>query len=117
MHIINKEEIDRMIETIHPKLDESNLFHIDDEDLSSVLRYYLFLQQFPQDIITHFPVTHEEILYSQYYWFVHFKNQYFLKVGYDGGIDQQAHRLLENLCNGLDGEVDWEFIEEIEKSF
>jgi hypothetical protein len=74
------------------------------------------LQQYAQAILTDFPFSYKEILYSQYYWFVHYKNQYFSKVGYDGGLDQQAFLLIEHLVNELEGEVDWELIEDIEKS-
>jgi hypothetical protein len=43
------------------------------------------------------------MLYSQYYWFVHFKNQYFSKVGLDGGLDQEAIHFVENFVNELKG--------------
>jgi hypothetical protein len=117
MHIITIEEIENMIERLQPQLDVSTLISIEDEGLSKGLMVYWFLQQCEQDIQAHFSFTYEEILYSQYYWFVHFKNQYFLKVRYDGGMDQQAQCLLENLYNELDGEVDWGLIEGMEKSF
>lgn len=114
MNIITKEEIENLFETLKPNLDESNIIVLEDEELSKLLKYYLFLQQFVQDIITHSSFTHEEILYSQYYWFVHFKKLYFSKVGYDGGMDQQAYLLMEKLSTELEGNVDWHLIEEIE---
>lgn len=117
MHIIKKEEIDRMNETLRPKLDESNLILIDDEDLSKLLKPFWFLQQCAQDIMANFPYSNEVILYSQYYWFVNFKNQYFSKVGYDGGMDQLAFLLIGKLSNELGGDVDWAFIEDIENQF
>lgn len=109
------EDIENMFETLRPNLNESNIIKIEDDSLSQLLKYYLFLQQYAEEIIAHFPFTYEEILYSQYYWFVYFKNQYLALVGYDGGMDQQAFLLLENLFNELNGEVDWEVIEAIGK--
>ncbi|HWO97419.1 MAG TPA: hypothetical protein VNM45_14020 [Bacillus sp. (in: firmicutes)] len=114
MNIINEQEIEKMFEALHPRLDESNLLITGDESLSKIFKHYLFLQQCAQEIIANFSFTYEEILYSQYYWFVYFKNHYFSKVGYDAGIDQQAFILMENLSNELDGEIDWELIEDIE---
>jgi hypothetical protein len=72
------------------------------------------LKQCVQDILTNSSFTHEEILYSQYYWFVHFKKLYSSKVGCDGGMDQQAYLLIENFSTELEGNVDWHLIEEIE---
>jgi hypothetical protein len=102
MHIITIEEIRKMIEAIHPKFEVSNLIEIDDEDL----KHYLFLHQYAQAILANSPFSYKEILYSQYYWFVYFKNQYFSMEGYDGGLDQQALLLIENVVNKLEGEVD-----------
>ncbi len=115
MNIITREEIEKMFETLNSELDLSNIITVEDEELSKVLNYYLFLKQFEQEIAANFSFTYEVILYSQYYWFVYFKNYYFPKFGYDGGMDQQAFILIEILTNELEGEVDWELIEDIEK--
>lgn len=117
MHLINREDIEKMMEILHPVLDEITRIHIDDEGLSKLLKQYWFLQQFAQDIVEKFTFSCNVVLYSQYYWFVNFKNQYFSKVGYDGGMDQQGFLLIEKISNELDGDVDWALIEEIEKQF
>lgn len=114
MHIITIEEIENMLERLHPKLDVSTLIQMEDEDLSKVLKHFWFLQQCEQDIQTHFSFTYEEILYSQYYWFVHFKRQYFIKIGYDGGMEDQSGLLIEKICNELGDAVDWELLEDID---
>jgi hypothetical protein len=117
MKIISKEEMEYMFEALHPNLNESNIISTEDEELSKVLKYYLFLKQFERAIIANSTFTYEEILYSQYYWFFTFKKQYSTKVRYDGGMDQQAFLLIERLCDELEGEVDWGLIEEIENRF
>ncbi|WP_335494769.1 hypothetical protein [Neobacillus niacini] len=92
------------------------LFMVEDEGLSNVLKYFLFLQQCTEDIIDNSSFTFEDILYSQYYWFVMFKNQFFSSFGYDGGMNQQAFLLLEKICNEQEGNVDWDVIEDIENT-
>ena len=114
MHMINEQEIEKMIATINPQLDESNSIQTGDTSLEKILKHYLFLQQCIEEITSQFSVTKEEVLYSQYYWLVHFKNQYFAKVGYDAGIEQQVFFLMEHLTSELDGDVDWSLLEEIE---
>lgn len=40
MNIITKEEIENLFETLHPKLDSSNIITVDDEELSKVLNFF-----------------------------------------------------------------------------
>lgn len=113
MHIITIVEIEDMSKRLQPQLDESTLIPIEDKHLSKLLKYYWFLQQCEQDIQTHFSFTYEEILYSQYYWFVQFKHHYALENGYDGGMEDQASLLIEKISNELGEAVDWNLLEEI----
>ncbi|GHH99913.1 hypothetical protein [Neobacillus kokaensis] len=113
MHIINQQEIEKLIEIMRSKLDESNSIIIEDEGLSAILKYCLFLQQYALDIVTNSSFTYEDILYSEYYWFANFKNMYFSKAGYDAGIEQQEFLLMEKLSYELDGEIEWDFIEKL----
>lgn len=114
MNIITRKEIESLFETLNPKLNLSNIITVDDVELSKALNYFLFLKQCPQDILTNSSFTYEIVLYSQYYWFIYFKNHYFLKYGYDAGMDQQAFLLIENLTNELGEEVDWELLEKVQ---
>lgn len=114
MKIIDSQRIEELYKNLNPQLDMSNIIRIEDEALARLLNHFLFLQQYAENIIANLSYTYEEILYSQYYWFVQFKNQYFAKEGYDAGMDQQAFLLIENLCNELDGNVDWELLEAID---
>jgi hypothetical protein len=114
MNIITREEIENLFKTLQPKLDLSNIITVDDEELSKILHYFLFLKQFIQDIVANSQITHEKVLYSQYYWFIYFKIHYFTKFGYDCGIDQQGFLLIKNFTYELEGEVDWELIGKIE---
>jgi hypothetical protein len=114
MNIITEQKIKMMFEILQPNLVEATIFMVEQEGLSKILRNYVFLKQNARDIHEYFFITHEEIIYSQYYWFVLFKNQYISRVGYDEGLDQQVFLLIENLYNELNGNVDWELIEDIE---
>jgi hypothetical protein len=114
MSIITREEIEDLFETLHPKLDLSTIITVNDEELTKVLHCFLFLKQYEQDIVDHSSFTYEVVLYSQYYWFVYFKNHYVLIYGYDGGLEDQANLLVENLTNELAGEVNWELLKKID---
>jgi hypothetical protein len=113
MKIIPKEEIANLFETIQPTLDASTIITIENEELSRLLHYFLFLKQFLSDIVDHSGYTHVDVLYSQYYWFVHFKHHHFLTFGYDAGMDQQADLLLEDLTYELGEDIDWDLLENI----
>ena len=79
-----------------------------------VLKHYWFLQQCEQDIQAHCSFTYEEILYSQYYWFVQFKHYYNSKSGYDGGMEDQSGLLIRKICNEFGEAVDWKLLEDID---
>ncbi|WP_409274861.1 hypothetical protein V1499_06825 [Neobacillus sp. SCS-31] len=74
MKIITKYQLERLYQTFHPKLDLSNIITIDDEELEKVLHYFLILKEFSREIAAGYSFTTEQILYSQYYWFIYFKN-------------------------------------------
>jgi hypothetical protein len=116
MIMIKDNEIETLYKTLNPLLDKTNIIMLEEERLAKLLDNFLFLQQYAKAIISNSSFTYEEVLYSQYYWFIQFKDQYSAKEGYDGGMEQQAFKLLENLCNELDGNVDWELIESISKA-
>jgi hypothetical protein len=113
MNIIAREEIEILFETLQPTLNLSTIITIEDEGLSKRLHYFLFLKQYLPEIVAHSGFTREKVLYSQYYWFVDFKDHYFLTVGYDAGMEQQAEILLEDLMYELGEEVDWKLVENI----
>lgn len=113
MKIIDIQRIEELYKTLNPQLDMTNIIMIEDESLARLLNHFLFLQQYAEKIIANSSYTYEDVLYSQYYWFVGFKNHCSI-VGYDGEMEQQAFFLIENLCNELDGNVDWALLEEID---
>lgn len=116
MNIIKEQGIEKLYKTLKAKLDKTNIIVLEDEGLTKLLDNFLFLEQYAEEIIATSSSIYEEVLYSQYYWFIQFKNQYFAKEGYDGGMDQKAFHLIENICNELDGNVDWELLERISKT-
>ncbi|WP_316572906.1 hypothetical protein [Neobacillus sp. YIM B06451] len=113
MMIITKDQLELLYQTFHHKLDLTNIITIDDEELEKVLHYFLILNEFSHEITAGSSFTTEQILYSQYYWFVYFKNRYFSMYGYDGGMDQQAFHLIEHIAYELNDEVNWDFLEQI----
>ncbi|WP_053360766.1 hypothetical protein [Bacillus sp. FJAT-27251] len=113
MKIMTREELEHLFNKMQPVLDLSAIITVDDEELTLLLHYYLFLTQFEQEIAAISSLTYETVLYSQCYWFHMFKKGYFEKFGYDAGMDDEASLLVENLVNELEGEVDWELLERI----
>ncbi|WP_043932636.1 hypothetical protein [Bacillus sp. EB01] len=113
MNIITKEQLENLFNTVNPKLDLSAIITVDDKEIEKVLHYFLFLQEYKDEIVAGSSFTNEQVLYSQYYWFVYFKNHYFANYGYDGGMDQKAFQLIEELTYKLDGELDWNLLERI----
>lgn len=116
MNMIKDYEIETLYKTLNPIIDKTNIIILEDGGLAKLLDNFLFLQQYAEAIIANSSFTYEEVLYSQYYWFIQFKYQYSAKEGYDAGMEQQAFQLVENLFNELDGNLDWELVESISEA-
>ncbi|OCA91288.1 hypothetical protein A8F94_05355 [Bacillus sp. FJAT-27225] len=113
MHIIKARELDYLYKSIKPILDTATIIEIDDRETEETLHHYLFLHQYYDRIVSSSYFTKEEVLHSQYYWYHQFKEMYFDRFEHDGGMEQQAFKLLEHLDRELEGNIDWPVIEKI----
>ncbi|ALC91612.1 hypothetical protein AM500_18840 [Bacillus sp. FJAT-18017] len=87
MNIITKEQLENLFLTMKPELDLSTIITVDNKELERFLHYFLFLKEYNNEIVASSSFTQEQVLYSKYNWYVYFKNHYFVKYGYDGGMD------------------------------
>ena len=89
-----------------------------DEISKKILTYYSFLKRHTES--TSMGRSKEDIninrIYSKYYWYNKYKKRYFEIYGYDTGIEQEELRLLEEMENELDEDIDWTLIQRIEES-
>lgn len=118
MKIIPKEILEKLL----PEID--NLIKKSAQNYSSVLnditfgesyKYFLLFTNWPHLLTEEgIEIDNELIFYSRYYWFIHFLKLYTLKKGMDAGLEQQAFRLLEE-SERIDVEIDWSFIEKIQR--
>jgi hypothetical protein len=89
---------------------------LSDDNLSTLLQYYLFLTEYPNAVHSYLPELSEaDLLYNRYYWFLKFKTNYGSKRGDDAGLDQQAFQLIEEIDQKLTAGVNWSIIQQIEK--
>ena len=94
---------------------DSSVQNISDERLRELFSFYRFLESEKARFLEHHMLfSVDELLYSQYYWFVLFRGLYNEIHGYDAGIEQQGFQMIENIVNSLESEIDWEIIEGIE---
>ncbi|WP_336883615.1 hypothetical protein [Priestia koreensis] len=115
MVIITDKEINAMIDNIRVDINTLKYeFILDDLDLKKKYENYAFLSYHQNDIISKFQFSLEQVLYSQYYWFIDFKNSYISNNGYDAGLEQQGFQMLEHISNLLNGNINWVFMESVE---
>lgn len=115
IYIIEENDLERLIKSEIVDLLEENIFK--DEMLSRFKLYYDFINNNEGKLINDISmVDNKSVMYSKYFWHTKFKNRYLDLFGYDAGIEQQSFKLLEECENKLEGGVDWEIIEEIEKN-
>lgn len=112
-YIIDDGKIERIVKEQKFEIDDSHIIEIHEQELKRSLYNYLFLKQYIDVLHNQYFFTFEELLYSQYYWFLHFKKKYGARFGSDAGMEQQAFQLLESLTGEME-EIDWGLIEEIE---
>jgi len=111
MKILSETNIQLLMEKMSFVCKKSNN---EDADLSKFVAYINFLVDRKDEIIKIINVELEDVAYSHYYWFWALKEVYFKKHGKDEGLEQQALKILETMNFELQGNIDWEIIEQIE---
>lgn len=116
MELLSEKTIKKIIQTINRPIDKTNIISIEDDKIRTLLEYYLFLTQYSHCITRELQiVSKNEMLYSRYYWFKRFVKEYYIKYGFDAGLEQQGFKLFEEIDRERDGEIDLELLESIEK--
>lgn len=117
MKYINEEHLKQMMAEENPAFQQkANVDYLNDEHFGSLLKYYLFLTEYPNSVYNYVPeLSEEDLLYNRYYWFVKFTRKYISKNGYDAGMEQQAFELIEEIDRQLEAGVNWSIIEQIGK--
>lgn len=87
----------------------------EDVDLNRLLNGWFFLETNETIIQELTNETLEIILYSKYYWCSRYKDRYFELYGQDAGIEQQQYKIIQELEQRLEGEIDWEVVQMIEE--
>lgn len=84
--------------------------------LNNLFNYWNFFDEKEIDIQKITKETLETILYSKYFWCSRFKDQYIRECGQDVGLEQQQYKILEELEQRLDGNINWQLIQKIEEN-
>lgn len=107
---ILKKEIEKLIK----RSSYTKKKQFEDTNLNDFLNYWIFFEEYEPLIkeLTNEPI--EVILYSKYYWCSKYKNLYTKLYGKDVGLEQQQYKLVEELDQRLDEDIDWECLQLIE---
>lgn len=84
-----------------------------DEQINTLLSYWIFFDEKETEIKDLLGVSLEDILYSKYYWCTKFKKRFNMLYGKDAGIDQQQYKIIEEMTQRI-ADVNWEQIQMIE---
>ena len=111
MKILDEVAIKNLMDkTRYVKTESEN---IQDAQLFNLLSIVNFLDSKRNDLVND-NLSLKDVMYSQYCWFIKFKNEYFKKYGTDAGIEQQLFKLSEKMDMEISNGLDWAIIEKIE---
>ena len=88
----------------------------EDKDLNDFLNYWIFFEEKEEIIQSLTNESIETILYSKYYWSSRYKERYVELFGSDASVEQQQYKILEELDQRINGDVDWNIIKLIEEN-
>jgi hypothetical protein len=84
--------------------------HLLDDAGGDAFRYYLLFSDTASARSAGFDLDETAMFYNRYYWFRRFATQRQAARGYDGGLEQQAFKLLETAQE----DADWSLLESID---
>ncbi|MBR6771226.1 MAG: hypothetical protein IKM28_08350 [Lachnospiraceae bacterium] len=88
----------------------------EDKDLNDFLNYWNFFEEREEIIQGLTNESIQTILYSKYYWCSRYKERYMELFGLDASVEQQQYKILEELDQRINGDVDWNIIKLIEEN-
>ena len=87
----------------------------EDKVLNDFLNYWVFFEEKEGVIQALTKESIEVILYSKYYWSSRYIERYFELYDWDAGIEQQQYKIIEEIDQRINGDVDWNIIKMIEE--
>lgn len=104
-----------LVKNIEQLLSEMNYVYKQkflDKQLNSYYNYWNCLNEKEENLLSKKEVLLETILYSKYYWFSRLADRFHEIYGFDAGIDQQQHMIVEEMDQKLES-IDWDFVEKL----
>lgn len=86
-----------------------------DVNLNILLNYWIFFEEKEAMIQELTNESLEVILYNKYYWCSRYKDRYTELYGQDVGVEQQQYKIIEELEQRIDDDIDWSFIQLLEE--
>jgi len=117
MNLINPDDVDNLIKALDycKEIPEIPAMQADEQS-QNYFKYVHFFESEKANIIQLNPeLSIDTLLYSEYYWFIKYKDN-IERYGDDEGLEQQAYKMLERINIALNGKIDWSIIEQIEKT-
>lgn len=87
----------------------------EDENLNNFLNYWSFFEEKEAMIQMLTNESIEVILYSKYYWSSKYKERHIELYGSDVSVEQQQYKIIEELEQRVNGDIDWSFIQLIDE--
>ncbi len=87
----------------------------DNDMLNNYINYCKFLEEKEEFLYNVLYITLETILYPKYFWYFKYKELYFELYGTDVSIEQQQYKILGEIENRLEDNINWSFIQLIEE--
>lgn len=87
----------------------------EDKELNDSFNYWVFFEEKEKIIQTLTNESIESILYSKYYWSSRYKERYMEIYGSDASVEQQQYKILEEIDQRINEDVDWNIIQLIEE--
>lgn len=87
----------------------------EDEVLNDFMNYWMFFDEKEEIIQGLTEESLEVILYIKYYWSSRYIERYSELYGTDAGAEQQRYKIIEDLDQRTNGDVDWNLIKMIEE--
>lgn len=87
----------------------------EDKELNNFFNYLILFEQKEKMIQSLTNESIETILYSKYYWSLRYKERYMELYGPEASVEQQQYKILEELDQRINGDIDWNIIKLIEE--
>lgn len=94
------------------ELDFSREEQFDTDEMNDECFYWIFLENFEDDIIEKTGATIDTVLYSKYFHACTLVRLFEAAGGFDAGMEQQCDDILGEITERAEEEVDWPLLQE-----